>query len=329
MSVLEGTPMNQSSPTVKILALDGGGLRAAFSLSILTRLEAVTKRPLHDVFDVVIGTSTGAILAFAIGHRKLSALECLSKYRELGAEIFPTGIWDTIKGKWRDMRHGAYWDAATLERSLQDLFGSSTTLSTLKNGKPQVVCIAAECSRSPGGVVVFSTYPRENMPFAGTDDVKIWQAIRASTAAPTFFDYTELRDSKLSNHYRSRQFLLDGGLLANNPALVGLIETKKAIPDRAYTLVSIGTGTAKSSENIKAQFWSTSLRVALNTAMSDEVVDAAMRVFLPGNYFRINGELGRVEEMDDYEHFEYWRQEGETTANSYSKWDELEKVLSF
>lgn len=319
--------MSLNDSPVRILALDGGGLRAAFSLSILQKLEDVAKRPLHTVFDLIIGTSTGAILTFGIGYKKFSPAECLESYRKLGEIIFPTSMWNDIWGKVRDVWQGAYWDAEQLEQAMKDLFGSSTVLSSINNFPPHLACVAAECSQSPGGVVVFSTYNRDNMPFAGTDDVKIWQAIRASTAAPTFFDVFHLRNAKLAKHFNGRQTLLDGGLLANNPALVGLLEARRLFPDRLHTVVSVGTGRARTTENVSEQWWSTSLRVALNTAMSSEMVDATLQAFPSNTYFRINGNLKRAEEMDRYECFDYWKHEGEKVAAQYDKWNEVEAAL--
>jgi patatin-like phospholipase/acyl hydrolase len=320
--------MKIDSPPLRILALDGGGLRAAFSLSILQRLEGEVKRPLHEVFDFIIGTSAGGILAFAIGLQEFSADECLERYRGIGEKVFPTNSLRRFYGWTRDLIKGAYWDADVLETELRDIFGETSILSEIGRSKPLIACVASECTQSPGTVMVFSTYSRENLRFSGANNVKVWEALRATTAAPTFFDVAHLKRPVHTGSSRETLLLLDGGLIANNPSLVGLIEASSIFPDHSYVVVSIGTGTAKAKSDVRSQWWRASLRVTLSTAMSSEVVDAALECFPAATYLRINGDITQSGEMDCFEYFEHWRREGQKVATQYTRWSDIVRLLS-
>lgn len=74
---------------LRILCLDGGGLRGIVSISVLRHLERVCGVPLWQLFDLILGTSTGSILASAIALKRMNATECLEMYRTLGSTVFP------------------------------------------------------------------------------------------------------------------------------------------------------------------------------------------------------------------------------------------------
>jgi patatin-like phospholipase/acyl hydrolase len=180
-----------------ILALDGGGLKGILTLGYLEALEQRLRHRhgndpafrLSDYFDLIAGTSTGAIIAacLALG---MSVGEVLEKYQKLGRNVFS-----------RDwFRQGvirARYDKERLESALKTVFGSETTLGSdrLRTG----LLVAAK--RLDTG----SPWPMSNNPkgkyFRNTDstshwianaDYPLWKVVRASTAAPTFFDPEEI-----------------------------------------------------------------------------------------------------------------------------------------
>jgi len=71
----------------RILSLDGGGIKGAFTASVLTSLEEEIKGPIGEYFDLIAGTSTGGILALGLGLR-IPAADILKFYREMGPDIF-------------------------------------------------------------------------------------------------------------------------------------------------------------------------------------------------------------------------------------------------
>lgn len=233
----------------KILALDGGGIRGALTLGYLKHLEdrlrEKTANPdllLCDYFDLIGGTSTGSIIAagLAIG---MTVEEIKEKYMELGGRIFgdKRDWWNPLETlRW--LR--ASYDYKVLEDNLRSVFGNLTLGDhAIRTG----LCIVAKRADTN------STWPLINHPegkYYDTDDgrnknIPLWQAVRASTAAPTYFA-PQMIDVG-GGQYAA---FVDGGVsMANNPALTLLmVATLKGFPFRwplgeeHLTLVSVGTG---------------------------------------------------------------------------------------
>ena len=229
----------------RLLAVDGGGVRGVVALEVLAAVErtlrAETGDPdlrLGDWFDYVAGTSTGAIIATGIAlGRSVAELEPL--YVRHARDIFrPTG--------WRHrIRHR--YDHWSLSRLLQGELGRERTL-----GSPDLRCLLMVGLRN---VSTDSPWPLSSNPAAVFNDparadsnlqVPLWQLVRASTAAPTYFPSERITFADGSTHVFS-----DGGTTTlNNPALqLVLMATLPAYRLEWPTgvdhllLVSVGTGT--------------------------------------------------------------------------------------
>jgi hypothetical protein len=219
------------------LALDGGGIRGALTLGFLTRIEQIlrerTKNPnlvLRDYFDLIGGTSTGAIIAAGLAFGK-SADEIKKIYLELGGRVF---------GGQYSIYFKAKFDERPLIEELRRVFGEEALDSELVTTG---LCVVAK--RADTG----STWPLFNHPdgkyFDDNRKIKIWEALRASAAAPTYF-----RPQYLTFSDGSQGAFVDGGLsMANDPSLqVFLAATLNGYPFHWRTgaetlmLVSIGTG---------------------------------------------------------------------------------------
>ena len=87
--------MNLIQRGIRILCLDGGGMRGVVALEVLRQLEAVTGRRIHQIFDFICGVSTGAIIASFLGFHKKTIDEIEEIYKRLGQEIFTRNL---IKG---------------------------------------------------------------------------------------------------------------------------------------------------------------------------------------------------------------------------------------
>jgi patatin-like phospholipase/acyl hydrolase len=227
----------------RILALDGGGIRGALTLGFLEKIEALLRQRhgndpnfrLCDYFDLIGGTSTGSIIAACLALGK-SAAEIKDLYLNLGGVIFGT------RRTWFQ-RLSAKFSPEALEDSLKDVLGNRTLGSKdLRTG----LCIVTK--RADTG----STWPLINHPdgkyFDGNRGILLRKAIRASTAAPTYFqpEVIDVGGGEIGA-------FVDGGVSpANNPALLlFLVATLKGFPFRWQTgadelmLVSVGTGTMK------------------------------------------------------------------------------------
>ncbi|HJS53005.1 MAG TPA: patatin-like phospholipase family protein [Chitinophagaceae bacterium] len=238
----------------RILALDGGGIRGALTLGYLQKIEDVLRKQhgdepefrLCDYFDLIGGTSTGSIIAscLAIG---MKVEEITKMYMELGGKIFAK------KYKWwnifetGDFLKGNY-DAAPLERELQNVFGQITLESDkIKTG----LCIVAKRADTN------SVWPLINHPkgkyYNSVDgknkDILLWKAVRASAAAPTYFIPQLI---EVGGGLSTAAFVDGGVSMANNPSLqLLMVATLKGFPFHwkmgadNILLVSVGTGMSK------------------------------------------------------------------------------------
>jgi uncharacterized protein len=235
----------------RILSLDGGGVRGAATIAFLERLEAevsaIEGRPtlLADWFDLIGGTSTGAIIATALslGFR---ASELHQFYRELAPRIFR-------KSRFRLLGWQAKFDARRLMQELTSIIGNRTLDSEdLLTG----LCIVLK-RMDTGSAWILLNNPKSEFwdtpvdeSFVGNRHLPIANLVRASTAAPHFFD-PELIEIVAGSH----GLFIDGGLTPhNNPSLVLLMAAllpaykmnwKLGVDD--LMVVSVGTGSFRST----------------------------------------------------------------------------------
>jgi hypothetical protein len=228
----------------KLLALDGGGIRGLLTIGILESLEAAVRAAagnpelrLGDAFDYIGGTSTGAVIAAALS-LGMSVAELREFYLASGRTMFDkAGIVD-------------YWTrhkyvGAQLTRKLKEVFGESTTLGTDRLRSLLLVVMRNAETDSP--------WPVSNNPHAKYNarhrddcnlDIPLWQLVRASTAAPTFFPPERVRIGRMESTF------VDGGVTPyNNPAFqLFLMATLEPYAlswptgEDRMLLVSVGTG---------------------------------------------------------------------------------------
>ena len=230
-----------SSGPKRILSLDGGGIRGAISAGILEKVEQILREKhgsdelkLCDYFDLIIGTSTGSIIAgaLAIGMTASQVKDC---YLDLGGKVFKR------RGIFNPRQLQSWFEKGELENELESVFGNATMGSDkLKTG----LCVVTK--RADTG----STWPILNHPkgayFKQNKDLLIRQVIRASSAAPTYFQPEVIADIGEGEPAA----FVDGGVsMANNPSLLAfLIATLKGFPCHWETganklfMLSIGTG---------------------------------------------------------------------------------------
>lgn len=113
--------------TVQVLSLDGGGLKGLYSASVIRSLEAQLGHSICDHFDIITGTSTGGLIALALGLAR-TGHEIQRFYVEEGQRIFPTaGLWGLIRGcRWF---FSAKFSNKTLEAALRSLLTYSAQLN--------------------------------------------------------------------------------------------------------------------------------------------------------------------------------------------------------
>ncbi len=242
----------------RILALDGGGVRGILTLQYLERIETILRdrhrKPnlvLSDYFDLIGGTSTGAIIAgaLALGF-PVSKIQQL--YRDLASRIFKKPFF----------RFGAIvpkFGNRALQRALQNAYGSETTMGS---GSLRTGLLIVTKRMDTGSPWPLTNHPRD--PYfqpqpgkhrIGTANMLLWQIVRASTAAPHYFRPenvvvgSALDPPTGSPIFEEGQFIDGGVSTANNPAfqllkvalLQGFSFRWSTGKDRLL-MVSVGTG---------------------------------------------------------------------------------------
>ncbi|XP_003782630.1 calcium-independent phospholipase A2-gamma isoform X1 [Otolemur garnettii] len=269
---------------IRILTIDGGGTRGVVALQTLRKLVELTQKPVHQLFDYICGVSTGAILAFMLGLFHMPLDECEELYRKLGSDVFSQNvIVGTVKMSWSH----AFYDSQTWEKILKDRMGSALMIETARNPTcPKVAAVSTIVNRgiTPKAFVFrnYGHFPGINSHYLGGCQYKMWQAIRASSAAPGYF-----AEYALGNDLHQ-----DGGLLLNNPSALAMHECKCLWPDVPLEcIVSLGTGRYESDVRNTATHTSlkTKLSNVINSATDTEEVHIMLDGLLPPDtYFRFN-----------------------------------------
>lgn len=242
----------------RILALDGGGLRGILTLGILQSIEDELKARhghddtfrLSDYFDLIAGTSTGAIIAatLALGW---TVADITRKYFELGERVFKRSL----------LRQGLFrakYDEGRLIEELKAVYGEDTLLGSERLLTGLLVVIKRIDSGSPWPVSnnpngkYFNSRPGGTI---GNGDYRLWAAVRASTAAPDYFDPERITIAQLPGHTPIYGDFVDGGVSPfNNPALQSFMyatlhgyNLNWPAGEHNILLVSVGTGTGDPS----------------------------------------------------------------------------------
>jgi patatin-like phospholipase/acyl hydrolase len=216
ISGTEGATWNADRP-FQILSFDGGGLKGLFPAAILAAIEEDLGSAIADHFDLIVGTSTGGLVALGLG-AGLRPAEIVDFYTSRGPEIFGAGRW--FGQLWRS-KHSA----ERLRSALVEVFGDSRLGSSTKR------LVIPSYSLDSNDVYVFKTphHPR----LRRDHKERMVDVAMATTAAPLFLPVFRLGNNRL----------IDGGVWANNPTLVAVAEAKSMldVPLDAMRILSMGT----------------------------------------------------------------------------------------
>ncbi|SLN73676.1 patatin-like phospholipase family protein [Oceanibacterium hippocampi] len=228
--------------TARILSIDGGGIRGIIPALVLKKLEGQLGHGIAESFHMIAGTSTGALIAAGLSRPRpepLSANELARLYVEDGPKIFQRSLWHGVSslGGLTDQRY----DAAPLERILDMTFGNTL----MSEAATDLLVPAYEIERSSGGRREKGPHFFKSWHARGhrnekpdSHDFYVRDVVRASTAAPTYFEAADILDRAGDERY-----LIDGGVVANNPALCALASARRLYPAAdSFLLVSLGTG---------------------------------------------------------------------------------------
>lgn len=284
-------PTSSSAKPIRILCIDGGGVRGIIPARILQEFEEKTGEPIHELFDIIVGTSTGGILGLALtmpnpeqpDKAMYKAEELIKFYLEQSSRIFQKSIWRTISsgfGIW-----GAKYDRRHLDEVLEEFFKDSRLAQALC---PVGVLSYSLEKQAPR---FWSSYVAQQEP---PKNQYMRDAAAVTSAAPTYF----LPKTITSGKGKETLSEVDGGIYANNPAIASLILLAKLYPDfhrEDSVVVSLGTG--KRGGKRKYGFSGISGIRRLISAMMDATgafVDEALEAILPNNYYDLDVTLPKA-----------------------------------
>ena len=219
---------------MRILAIDGGGIRGVIPAIVLSEIERRSGRRTAELFDLIAGTSTGGILACGLtrpaegGAPQFTAADLIGLYESEGPEIFHRSLLkrlESVEG-YLDERYDDSGLNAALRRYLDG--------TRLSEAVTDIFITAYEIERRQA--FFFRSSRARTDP---TYDFTYVDAARATAAAPTYFEPARVRDVAGAETYA----LIDGGVFALNPGLVAYAELAAAGRGEEIDLVvSLGTG---------------------------------------------------------------------------------------
>jgi predicted acylesterase/phospholipase RssA len=218
---------------LRILSIDGGGIRGLIPALFLTELERVAGRPVADLFDVVAGTSKGGIIALTLaapgpdGRPRWTAADVVGLYETWGPRVFSRTVWHRLRSAEGGLDEK--YPATQLETMLARYLGDTPLSAAL------VDVFITSYDTEHRAPKFFRSWRAKANP---ADDFPMRLVARATSAAPTYFEPLRLPTGD-EGAYLS---LIDGGVFANSPALCAYVEALKVHPGAEIELVSVGTG---------------------------------------------------------------------------------------
>ncbi|MCX5815906.1 MAG: patatin-like phospholipase family protein [Proteobacteria bacterium] len=290
---------------VRVLSIDGGGIRGIIPALLLAEIENQTKQPIAELFDLMVGTSTGGIIALGLSkpefqdqYKPQYTAQQLADFYETKGEIIFSSRFSILKNTGPFFR--PKYATEGIETVLKDFFGDTPLDSALTNVQITAYEIEPEQKHY---FFDSSRYP---------NDVFFMRDVaRAASAAPTYFPPVRLPVPKNIND-EGYITLIDGGVFANNPALYALLSAPHARaepPSNDILLVSLGTGVVpikipfEDAYNWGLLGWAKPL---VNIVFSDPGVENDLYRIMPEpeyKYYRFQPELkGFKGDLDDVSH---------------------------
>ena len=284
-------PQTEGKLSRRVLSIDGGGIRGIIPAMVVAHIERKLGKPAHELFDLMVGTSTGGILALGLSRpgesrpAQFSARRVVKLYEEQGANIFEYSLWRKLRTV------GGILDEAYSHEVLEDILGKYFAEATL--GDCEVPTMVTSYDIQNRRTVFLKSWHADHWPLLCRD------AARATSAAPTYFEPKPLDTGDVLS------VLIDGGIFMNSPSVSAYAEARKLFPDDPIAVLSLGTGELTRPivfEETRTR--GRALRVmSLLDCMFDGVSKAAdhqMQLFLGERYQRLQTSLESAsDDMDD------------------------------
>lgn len=295
--------MFENKDVIKILSIDGGGIRGIIPVTILAELEKRTGRRIHELFDYIAGTSTGGLLTLFLNKSNPQPAESLfNLYINQGKAIFPPRpvnkknvgkiIESWVKNTYKDYMEGPKYTVDGLNAILMEQVGDAKMSDTINP------CLITSYETENSQATFFTNYDDRYK------NLLIREVARATSAAPTYFEPQKIA---------GKGTFIDGGMHSNNPSMCAYIEVIKQLKQanisplgKKIVVVSLGTGDCLQSyeyEDMKkwsALNWIAGPLLAYFFGANSSTVEYQLQQLLPDNcYFRFQTKLpGALDPMD-------------------------------
>ena len=277
------TASKRKAPPIRVLCINGGGVRGIIPAWLLQSFEEQTNQPIHALFDVIVGTSTGGIIALAITmpnpaypqQAMYKAQDLVQFYIEEAPRIFQASLWRQLStgfGLW-----GPRYDRTNLDNILAEYFKDSRLSQALCHVGVLSFSIEKRLPR------LWTSYTAQKNRYKNHYSR---DAAAATSAAPTYFaPKTVLALDKNTKEEHLTE--VDGGIYANNPALSALLAVAELYPDfsrKDLLVVSLGTG--ESNEPGHSYKGLGGIRRLISDMMraSEDMVDDMLAAIIPRYY---------------------------------------------
>lgn len=193
---------------LRVLSVDGGGIRGLVVIELIKRLEEMTNKSFFELFDFICGVSTGSILVCGMAAKPRTLNEGIELYKDVARKVFyRSGTFDLFASTSRLMFTHAYYDVELWESLLREYITDTRIIDTAKvNYLPKFCCVSTTVNEDAIDAHVFRNYALPSNVesiYPGSHTAKLWEVVRCSSAAPTYFG-----DFILNNQTHQ-----DGGIL--------------------------------------------------------------------------------------------------------------------
>ncbi len=263
----------------RILTIDGGGIKGIFPAAFLATIEDSIEDSIANFFDLIVGTSTGGIIALGLG-LGLSAKEILEFYEEHGPGIFSSNrgfLWFRWPGT-------AKYSSASLKQALKTCFGNK------KLGDSKKRLVIPSLNLENGKVYVYKTAHHSRLERDYSEEAV--DVALATTAAPTYFP---------THRSSAGTPLIDGGMWANNPVGMAVVEAITLLNWPRDSLKVLSLSCTTEPLNVKwarkipfplgKLYWACKMPDVFMHAQSHASLGMAQLLAGHDNIFRINGDV--------------------------------------
>ena len=273
---------------LRVLALDGGAIRGLFTLDVLRRIEAATRRPIRECFDLIVGTSTGGFIATRLlAGQSVEGIE--AEYRTILASFRDAA--PSLASFLKRFTRGHVLDGNLMLRLLRGTWKESRLADLPPT--PRLLIVATQADVALPQPFLIRNQPVDataaaRTRFDYTADAPMVDVVRCCTAAPTFYGPHTLGD----------RVIVDGAIHSNNPILFAVAEAAAVFPDTPIAmLLSVGTGerrvehqgqapTGRHDGNLGMLGWTSSLLEQTTSTEHPHLLALAM--LGPARYHRVN-----------------------------------------